>query len=142
MLPCAINAVTLALLDAGVSMTDYVVAMSVGLHLQSGQTLLDLSSHEENALPHLVAATLPQSGKITLAQLETRIHATAVREMLSIVKQACSVLHGEMDEASRERTRRLAVAMGGGYGTATSLDQAMNNLEDDFGHESADETMQ
>lgn len=134
-LTCAINAVTLALLDAGISMIDYVVALSVGLHLQSSRTLLDLSLHEENALPHLVAATLPRSGKITLAQLETRIHANAVQEMLAVVAKACAVLHGEMDRAMHERTRRLAVAMGGGHAVSapvqSDVEQQMKKGNDD-----------
>lgn len=142
-LPCAINAVTLALLDAGISMSDYVVALSVGLHLQSGKTLLDLSSHEENALPHLIAATLPRSGKITLAQLETRIHANVVQEMLAIVGQACSVLHSEMDIAMRERTKRLADSLGGGIGlgnrdneqlTQQLLESVQEDIDGDVDH--------
>lgn len=94
-------------------MSDYVVSLSVGLHLQSSKTLLDLSSQEENALPHLIAATLPRSGKITLAQLETRIHASAVEEMLAVIGRACAVLHLEMDTAMRQRTQQLADAMSG-----------------------------
>ncbi|MCO5565963.1 hypothetical protein L7F22_019638 [Adiantum nelumboides] len=142
-LPCAINAVTLALLDAGISMSDYVVALSVGLHLQSGKTLLDLSSHEETALPHLITATLPRSGKITLAQLETRIHANVVQEMLAVVGQACSVLHSEMDIAMQERTKKLADALGGGgLGnrnneaalTQQLLDSVQEDIEDDADH--------
>lgn len=112
-LSCAINAVTLAILDAGIACSDYVLSLSVGLYLSRSTTLLDLSSQEENALPHLVVATLPRSGKITLAQLETRIHASAIEEMMGVVSKGCSVLQEEFDMAMRQRTRKLAEAMRG-----------------------------
>ena len=113
MLSCAINAVTLALLDAGIACSDYVCSLVVGLHLSRSTTLLDLTSQEENSLPHLIIATLPRSGKITLAQLETRIHTTAVEEMMGAAIRGCHVLQQEFDMAMRQRTKKLALAMGG-----------------------------
>lgn len=118
-LSAAINAVTLAILDAGIACSDYVLSLSVGLHLSRSMTLLDLTSQEENSLPHLVIASLPRSGKITLAQLETRIHASAIEEMMEIVTRGCCVLQEEFDRAMKQRTRKLAEAMGG----KDSLDQ-------------------
>jgi exosome complex component RRP41 len=111
-LSCAINAVTLALLDAGIACSDYVVSLSIGLHLSRSTTLLDLTLQEENSLPNLVIASLPRSGKITLAQMETRIHASALEDMFSIALQGCSVLQEEFDMAMRQRTRKLADALG------------------------------
>ncbi|WWD21979.1 hypothetical protein CI109_106467 [Kwoniella shandongensis] len=81
-LPTSINATTLALIDAGISMLDYVTSISIGLHLL--QPLLDLSQPEELDLPMLVVASLPSSGKITLAQMETRLHVDRFEEMLSL----------------------------------------------------------
>lgn len=121
---------TLALLDAGISMSDYVVSLSIGLHLQTSKTLLDLCAQEENSLPHLVAATLPRTGKITLAQLETRIHASAVEEMLGIVGKACGVLHGEMDLAMQGRVHQLADAMYGANKGALHEDAARGRTQD------------
>jgi exosome complex component RRP41 len=112
-LSCAINAVTLALLDAGIACSDYVLSLSVGLHLTRSTTLLDLTSQEEISLPHMVIATLPRTGKITLAQLETRIHASAIEEMMDTAIKGCSVLQDEFDTAMRQRTKKLAEAMGG-----------------------------
>lgn len=112
-LSAAINAVTLAILDAGIACSDYVLSLSVGLYLSRSATLLDLTSQEENSLPHLVIASLPRSGKITLAQLETRIHASAIEEMMETVTRGCLVLQEEFDRAMKRRTRKLAAAMGG-----------------------------
>ncbi|RSH90141.1 Exosome non-catalytic core component [Saitozyma podzolica] len=85
-LPSSINATTLALIDAGISLLDYVTSVSIGLHLT--QPLLDLSAPEENDLPTLVVASLPGSGKITLAQMETRLHVDRFEEMLLLGVEA------------------------------------------------------
>jgi exosome complex component RRP41 len=78
------------LIDAGISLLDYVTSVSIGLHLT--QPLLDLSAPEENDLPTLVVASLPGSGKITLAQMETRLHVDRFEEMLLLGVEACGVL--------------------------------------------------
>ena len=62
-LQAAINATTLALIDAGIALFDYVVAVSAGLH--STSILLDLTNTEESDLPHLTVAVMPRSGKVT-----------------------------------------------------------------------------
>ncbi|KAE8269101.1 hypothetical protein A4X09_0g3238 [Tilletia walkeri] len=106
-LAAAINASTLALLDAGIAMTDYVVSLSAGLHLSN--VLLDLSQSEELDCPHMTLAILPRSRRVTLAQLETRLHADRFEEMFQIGLEACAgVLHAEMDAEMRFRTRKLA----------------------------------
>lgn len=129
-LPCAINAVTLALLDAGIACSDYVLALTAGLHLSRSTTLLDLTLQEENSLPHLVLAILPRSGKITLAQLETRIHASAIEEMMSIAIRGCNVLQQELEIAMQERTKKLAQAMQG----------RIAPRDDDINHQISDAT--
>jgi len=113
-LAAAVNASTLALLDAGIAMTDYVVALTAGLHLSS--TLLDLSSSEELDLPNLTVAVLPRSQRVTLAQLETRLHADRFEEMFKLALEACSVLHTEMDKQMKARTRALADSRSGRTG--------------------------
>ena len=102
-LPTAINATTLALIDAGISLMDYVTSLSLGLHLT--QPLLDLSAPEELDLPTLVVASLPSSGKVTLAQMETRLHVDRFEEMLTLGVEGCSVLKVEMEGAVKARTR-------------------------------------
>lgn len=108
-LPTAINAVTLALIGAGIAMHDYVTSVSVGLHLT--QALLDLSAPEENDLPSLVVASLPNSGKITLAQMETRLHVDRFEEMLLLGTEACKVIKDEMEQVVKTRTERVVDRM-------------------------------
>lgn len=111
-LPTAINAVTLALVDAGIALLDYVASVSIGLHLK--QALLDLSAPEESDLPALVVASLPSSGKVTLAQMETRLHVDRFEDMLKLGVDACAVLKSEMEDVVRGQTKmvvdRMAVA--------------------------------
>ncbi|KAK4685587.1 exosome complex component RRP41, partial [Tremellales sp. Uapishka_1] len=113
-LPTAINATTLALIDAGISLLDYVTSVSIGLHLL--QPLLDLSQPEENDLPNVVVASLPSSGKITLAQMETRLHVDRFDEMLKLGVEACAVLKVEMEGVVKDRTGRIVERMDLGLG--------------------------
>ncbi|WWD00213.1 hypothetical protein V866_007122 [Kwoniella sp. B9012] len=123
-LPTAINATTLSLISAGISITDYVCSVSIGLHLT--QPLLDLSYLEENDLPNLILASLTNSGKITLAQMETRLHLDRFQEMLELGTEACKVLKDEMDQVVKDNTGRLVERMNvrvGGAGGGMTVDQ-------------------
>ncbi|KAH9068230.1 ribosomal protein S5 domain 2-type protein [Lactarius deliciosus] len=50
-LPAAINATTVALINAGVPLTDYVCAITGGVH--AAAPMLDLTALEESDLPHV-----------------------------------------------------------------------------------------
>ena len=108
-LPTAINAASLALIDAGIAMLDYVTSISLGLHLT--QPLLDLSAPEEADLPMLVVASLPNSGKITLAQMETRLHVDRFEEMLTLGVEGCAVIKAEMEQVVEARTKTVVERM-------------------------------
>lgn len=90
-------------------MLDYVTSVSVGLHLK--QALLDLSAPEETDLPTLVVASLPTSGKVTLAQMETRLHVDRFEEMLRLGTEACAALKNEMEAVVKENTKRTVETM-------------------------------
>ncbi|TXT07345.1 hypothetical protein VHUM_03065 [Vanrija humicola] len=122
-LPTAINAVTLALIDAGIAMLDYVAAVSVGLHLT--QALLDLSAPEESDLPTLVVGALPTSGKVTLAQMETRLHVDRFEDMLKLGVDACIVLKAEMEAVVKASTKSVVerMAIGSRVGIVGGGDQ-------------------
>lgn len=64
MLTCAINAACLALVDAGIPMSDYVVACSAGF--VSNQCILDLNYIEEGPIPCVSLAIQPKSGKTVM----------------------------------------------------------------------------
>lgn len=90
-------------------MLDYVTSISIGLHLT--QPLLDLSAPEEADLPTLVVAALPNSGKVTLAQMETRLHVDRFEEMLDLGVEACKVLKVEMEGVVKRHTTKVVERM-------------------------------
>ncbi len=112
LLQAAINAVTLALIDAGIALTDYVCAVTCALH--DTVPLLDLTNIEETDLPNMTVAVLPRTNKFTLITLETRIHIDRFEEMFQLVGSAGKVLHEQMLESVGIRTARMIQAMGKG----------------------------
>jgi exosome complex component RRP41 len=109
LLQAAINATTLALIDAGIPLNDYVCAITCALH--DATPLLDLTSLEESDLPHVTVAVLPKSGKITLASLETQLAVERFDEMLRLTGDAAKVIHIEMVGVVKARTDRIVRAM-------------------------------
>jgi exosome complex component RRP41 len=55
---------------------------------------------------------LPNSGKMTLAQMETRLRVDRFEEMLVLGVEACKVLKTEMEEYVKERTGKVVERMG------------------------------
>lgn len=121
-LPTAINACTLALVDAGIPMKDYVASLSSGLY--GATAMLDLNAIEETDLPHLVLAATPRTGKVPLLQLDTRVHVDRCSQMVSLAVEAARVVSNEMDTALRMRTARLVDALNAGApGSSDGMDQ-------------------
>lgn len=110
-LPTSINACTLALMDAGIPMADYVTALTCGLY--GSTALLDLNLTEQSDLPFVTMAVLPRSGKVPLMLLDTRIHLDRFSAMVGVCVDAAQVIRDEMDVAMRYRTEKLAQAMSG-----------------------------
>jgi exosome complex component RRP41 len=128
-LQACINATTLALITAGIPLTDYVAAMTCGVH--STSPILDLTNLEEQDLPHLTLATLPRSGKITLVSMETRLHVDRFEELLNLAKDAGSVIEKEMKLHVRARTEDLVNKMGGVGHLATQSEITKQGETDD-----------
>ncbi|NXS40078.1 EXOS4 protein, partial [Balaeniceps rex] len=109
---CAcVNAATLAVMDAGIPMRDYVCASSAGL--AEDTPLADLSSPEEAAGgPRLVLALLPASGQIALLQLSARLHQERLEAALEAAGEACRALHAVLDRVVRERLQEVTALLG------------------------------
>jgi len=101
-LAACINAATLAVVDAGVPMSDYVVAMAVASSSMSSapdqeegsfdegtDPLLDVNGAEESDLPSLTVATLGKSEKITLLQMESKVPLARLEGMLAAAVDGC-----------------------------------------------------
>ncbi|KAF1982516.1 hypothetical protein K402DRAFT_397431 [Aulographum hederae CBS 113979] len=119
LLAACINAATLALVDAGVPMYDYLVACTAGSTSHSAaattQTasqdvedpLLDLNGTEEQELPFLTVGTLGATDKVSVLVCETRVHATRIGEMLALGVDGCKQVRQILDEVVRAHGRKM-----------------------------------
>lgn len=125
MLSAAINATTLALIHAGISITTPLSSLAVSaLH---DVALLDPSATEENDLPTVTVACLspsiqpgvtsageeaeeddPLEGQITVVNMETRLSIDRFEGMLKLAVQGCKVISQEMDSVIRAWTANMA----------------------------------
>ncbi|RDX41750.1 hypothetical protein K466DRAFT_556160 [Polyporus arcularius HHB13444] len=112
LLPACINATTLALITAGVPLHDFVCAVTGGVH--STSPLLDLTTLEENDVPHMTVAVMPRTRKVTLVTMETRLHVERFRELFELACEAGQTIHKEMKAAVKERTVALVGAIDAG----------------------------
>ncbi|KIY44078.1 ribosomal protein S5 domain 2-like protein [Fistulina hepatica ATCC 64428] len=108
--PACINAITLALIAAGVPLLDFCCAVSVGVH--DTHPLLDLTLLEENDVPSVHVAVMPKTGKVVMLNMETRLHVDRFEEVFRLALDASKVLHTEMKAAVSARSISL-VAMSG-----------------------------
>lgn len=112
LLQSCINGTTLALINAGIPLIDFVCAITSGVHATT--PLLDLTLLEENDVPYVTVAMMPKTGKATLVTTETRLHVDRFEEVFRLAREAGNVLHVEMKESVKSRTEMLVVAMGSG----------------------------
>ncbi|KAI8814969.1 ribosomal protein S5 domain 2-type protein [Cladochytrium replicatum] len=108
-LHAAVNAATLALVDAGIPMTDYVCACSAGF--VNNAPILDLNYIEENAeVPTLTIGTLVKSGKLTLVTSEHKLHMDHFEPILRLACEGSKQIGEVLDETIRKSTKRMALA--------------------------------
>ncbi|MCJ1269765.1 Exosome non-catalytic core component [Lobaria immixta] len=127
LLAACINAATLALIDAGVPMSDYVVACTSGSTAAMYSTdqgpnteatdapdpLLDLNSGEELELPWLTVATIGAGERVSVLLLEKRVRAEWVEGMLAVGVDGCKQVREILDGVVRRHGQRvLEVGLG------------------------------
>lgn len=106
-----VNAATLAVLDAGVPMRDFVCACSAGF--VDGTALADLSHVEEAAGgPQLALALLPASGQIALLEMDARLHEDHLERVLEAAARAARDVHALLDRVVRQHVREASVLLG------------------------------
>jgi len=90
---CAcINAVTLALIDAGIPMKDFVASCSAGFI--DGTPILDLNYIEDSAGgPDLPVAILPKSGKVTMLQMDSKLQLDMFEKVLNLAIDGCKLIY-------------------------------------------------
>jgi len=122
-LQAAINATTVALVNAGVPLADYVCAVTGGVH--AAAPMLDLTALEEADLPHVTVASMPRTGHLTLVSMETRLHVDRFEEILRLAGEAGTVIHKEMRAVVMDRTKRLLDGMDSGLRASNAAEEAM-----------------
>lgn len=93
------NAITLALIDAGVAMYDYVSAVSVGIHDQT--PLLDLNVLEENDMSCLTIGVVGKSEKLAMLLLEDKMPLDKLENALAVAIAGGHRIRDLMDDEVR-----------------------------------------
>jgi exosome complex component RRP41 len=113
LLAALINAATLALIDAGIPMSDYLVACSAGstsAHAaadDAADPLLDLNRQEEQELPSLTLATLGASDRVAVLVCESRLHVARLEGMMATAADGCRGVRDFLDGVVRRKGAKM-----------------------------------
>lgn len=113
LLAALLNAATLACVDAGIPMTDYVAACTAGstssyaANDEAADPLLDLNNQEEQELPSLTVATLGDSDRVAVLVCESRLQVSRLEGMLAVGVDGCKQVRDLLDRVVREHGRKM-----------------------------------
>ncbi|WP_135604488.1 exosome complex exonuclease Rrp41 [Methanococcoides sp. NM1] len=97
----AINAATLALVDAGIPMKGLVAACAVGK--VDGQLVLDLNKPEDNYGDADLPIAMTEDGDITLLQMDGNLTAEEISKGIEMVREGCEQIFAIQKAALLER---------------------------------------
>lgn len=98
----ALNAATLAIVDAGICLTEYVIACTASL-TKDNIALTDVSHLEEiTGGPTLTVASLPVSNKIVFMEMTQRFHLDNLPKVMEQALAGCREIKEIMETAIRE----------------------------------------
>ena len=109
LLAALINGSTLALIDAGIPMRDYICACTAGStssyssNDEAADPLLDLNGIEEQELPFLTVGTLGGTDEVSILVMETRVQVGRLEGMLVVGVDGCKQVREVLDGVVRER---------------------------------------
>lgn len=110
-LSVCVNAATLALIDAGIALKDYVCSCSVGF--VEGVPLVDISHLEESMRgPELTVAVLPKSQQIVLLEMTSRVHVDNLEKMMDAAIKGCIDVHAIFDSQVKDHTAQVGSSIG------------------------------
>jgi len=109
---CAsVNAATLALIDAGIPMRDYVCACSASF--VNDTPIVDISYLEETSGgAELIVATLPKSEQVVFLEMNARLHEDNLSPVLDLAVKGCKDIQDVLDRAVREHVAEAASTSG------------------------------
>ncbi|XP_030760050.1 exosome complex component RRP41 [Sitophilus oryzae] len=110
--PACVNAATLAIIDAGIPIKEYVCACTASLG-NNDIPMLDVS-HQEEVIggPTLTVAALPMSGKIVLMEMSQRFHLDHLPKVLDKALEGCKDIKAILDEAVKNHVREMGSSTG------------------------------
>lgn len=101
----AINAATLAIIDAGIPIIDFVVSCAAGYF--SGTPVLDLNYLEDSAGgPNVPVSILASSRKVTTLQMDSKLSIDVFESVLRLAVVGCDIIHKVMLAAVKEQADR------------------------------------
>lgn len=113
LLAACLNATTLALIDAGIPMSDYIVACTAGStssyssNDEKADPLLDLNGLEEQELPFLTVATLGETDRVSVLIMETRVQIGRLEGMLAVGVSGCQQVRSILDDVVRKQGKKI-----------------------------------
>jgi exosome complex component RRP41 len=122
----AINAASLALVDAGIPIKDLLCSCSAGYSGgTTNATLIDLNRREESSnggqpAVYLPCAMLPQRGTIVLSQCEARLpDFDTLERVLDAAMDGCRAVFDILQAAIREHASKM-ISIRDGHGTVST----------------------
>lgn len=104
------NAATLALVDAGICLKEYVCACTASL-ANRDVPMMDISNLEEvSGGPTLTIAALPSSQKIAFMEMSQRFHLDYLPKVLKMAQEGCKEVQYILDKAVREHLAHVGSA--------------------------------
>jgi len=128
LLAALLNAAALAAVDAGIPMTDYVVACTAGStssHAagdEGADPLLDLNHQEEQELPGLTVATLGDSERVAALVCESRVQVSRLEGMLVAGVDGCKQIRAILDGVVRAAGKKVVRDRGMEKGAELDMD--------------------
>mmetsp|Transcript_14999 Transcript_14999/g.26994 ORF Transcript_14999/g.26994 Transcript_14999/m.26994 type:complete len:248 (+) Transcript_14999:58-801(+) len=107
----AINASTLALIDAGIPMADFLTACTVGFF--DGTPILDMNYTESNGSgPELIVAVVPKSKKISYMKLTEKLGIQHLETMTDAATKGCLLVYEKLRKVVKSYSYSLLHARG------------------------------
>ncbi|KAF2841022.1 ribosomal protein S5 domain 2-like protein [Patellaria atrata CBS 101060] len=111
LLAATLNAATLALIDAGIPMSNYLVACTAGStsfeESDNADPLLDLNGQEEQELPFVTVGILGDGDKVSVLVMESRVQMSRLETMLVVAVDGCKRVREILDGVVREHGRNM-----------------------------------
>lgn len=113
LLAACLNAATLALIDAGIPMSDYIVACTSGStssnssNDEAADPLLDLNGLEEQELPFLTVGTLGAGEKVSVLVMESRVQVERLEGLLAVGVDGCKQVKEILDQVVRRHGKKI-----------------------------------